>query len=92
MRKLKDEMKTVLKRILLRLAKSIPELKISAVEEKLVANQSSEEALSASQKDVVSLYFNVYAVRDDDREFGPLIVTEIRDSYDEVLDQIQYVC
>ena len=37
----------------------------------------------------VTLYFNVYVVRDEDKKFGPLIITEIRDSYSEVLEQIQ---
>ena len=37
----------------------------------------------------VTLYFNVYVVRDEDKKFGPLIITAIRDSYSEVLEQIQ---
>lgn len=88
MRDLKDEMAIVLKRILLRLAKSIPGLKISSVEEKVVLNRNLEMSLRALVKDV-TLYFNVNVIRVDGKKFGPLIITEIRDSYDEVLDQVQ---
>jgi hypothetical protein len=88
MRELKEEMTTVLKRILLRLAERIPNLKISSIEEKVVLSRNLEKALRALEQDV-TLYFNVYVIRDDDRKFGPLIINEIRDSYDEVLDQIQ---
>ena len=39
---------------------------------------------------MVTLYFNVHVVRDEDgTKFGPLIIEEIRNSYNEVLDQIQ---
>ena len=37
----------------------------------------------------ITLYFNVYVVRDYDKKFGPLVIQEIRDSYEEVLEQIQ---
>ena len=96
MRELKEEMRTVLKRILLRLADRIEGLKISNVEEKVVLSRHMLRALQnqadcfvgVGKKDV-ELYFNVYVVRDDDREFGPLIISEIRDSYELVLEQVQ---
>lgn len=37
----------------------------------------------------VSLYFNVHVIRDDRKRFGPIIIQEIRDSYGEVMEQIQ---
>jgi len=92
MRDLKDEMTTVLKRILLRLADSINGLKISSVEEKVVLSRRLEKLIrlrALQETKDVTLYFNVKVVRDDDRKFGPLIINEIRDSYDEVLDQVQ---
>mmetsp|Transcript_3682 Transcript_3682/g.6662 ORF Transcript_3682/g.6662 Transcript_3682/m.6662 type:complete len:659 (-) Transcript_3682:38-2014(-) len=88
MRDLKDEMKTVLKRILLRLADRIPGLRITEIEEKVVLNRNLLKTLRSLKKDV-TLYFNVHVVRDDDKKFGPLIIAELRDSYSEVLDQIQ---
>ena len=88
MRDLKDEMTTVLKRILLRLADRIPGLRIMEIEEKVVLNRNLLKALRSLKRDV-TLYFNVHVVRDDDKKFGPLIIAELRDSYDEVLDQIQ---
>ena len=83
---------TVLKRILLRLADSINGLKISSVEEKVVLSRRLEKLIrlrALQETKDVTLYFNVKVVRDDDRKFGPLIINEIRDSYDEVLDQVQ---
>ena len=91
MRDLKDEMKTVLKRILLRLADRIEGLKISNVEEKVVLSRNLLRALQEEcvGKQDVALYYNVHVVRDDDKQFGPLIIAEIRDSYGEVLEQVQ---
>ena len=40
------------------------------------------------EKDL-SLYYNVYVTRDENRKFGPLITSEMRKSYGEVLEQIQ---
>jgi hypothetical protein len=37
----------------------------------------------------VSLYFHMYVIRNNDKQFGPYIIHEIHDSYDEVLTQIQ---
>jgi len=88
MRVLKNEMVTVLKRILLRLSQNIPGLKISNIEELVTFNRNLEKALRALKKDV-TLYFDVYVVRVEGKEFGPLIIAEIRDSYEQVLDQIQ---
>jgi len=87
-RQLKDEMAIVLRRVLIRLSERIPGLKVKNVEEKVVMNRSLEKSLRALAKDV-TLYFNVNVVRDDDRQFGPLIIAAMRDSYDEVLTQIQ---
>ena len=70
-RGLKDEMKTVLQRILVRLAGEVPELKISSIEEKVLTNmqQRRERILRGKQ---VSIYYNVYVVRQDGIKFGPL--------------------
>mmetsp|Transcript_2146 Transcript_2146/g.3837 ORF Transcript_2146/g.3837 Transcript_2146/m.3837 type:complete len:204 (+) Transcript_2146:57-668(+) len=42
----------------------------------------------ALEKDI-SLSYNVYVVRDENKKFGPLIISEMRKSYVEVLEQIQ---
>ncbi|KAL7542893.1 hypothetical protein ACHAXR_012194 [Thalassiosira sp. AJA248-18] len=88
MRDLKDEMKTVLKRILIRLADQIPDLRITSVEEKVVLSRGLMNALRALEKDV-TLYFNVYVSRVDGKMFGPIIIQELKKSYDEVIQQIQ---
>ena len=53
--------------------------------------QQQREVLDERElSQTVTLYFNVYVVRDDEgTKFGPLIIEEIRNSYNEVLDQIQ---
>ena len=62
-------------------------LKISSVEEKVVMTRDLLRTRGLLKD--VTLYFNVNVIRDKDKKFGPLIIREIRDSYDEVLDQIQ---
>ena len=93
-REVKDEMTTVLKRVLLRLSDdnegSMEELIISNVEEKVMPvsiNDSSTSALRSATS--VTLYYNVYLVRNDEYKFGPIIINEIRNRYNEILDQIQ---
>ncbi len=87
-RNIKDEMKTVLKRVLVRLSERIPGLKITNVEEKAVFDHNLLRTPRALEKDL-TVYFNVYVLRDDEKKFGPLIIAELRDTYEEVLDQIQ---
>ena len=37
----------------------------------------------------ITIYYNVYVIKDESKKFGPLIINEIRDSFGEVLEQIQ---
>mmetsp|Transcript_21705 Transcript_21705/g.45857 ORF Transcript_21705/g.45857 Transcript_21705/m.45857 type:complete len:724 (-) Transcript_21705:324-2495(-) len=152
MRELKDEMKIVLKRILLRLAKRIEGLRISNVEETLpprrrrnkqrqreLLRQGAGRADDSHENDArigatnfnskkrknrrtttaittntnknnegtqqyrhdasssnsrvlardVSIYFNVYVFRVEGKKFSQLIILEMRQSYEEVIDQIR---
>ena len=79
---LTQELKTVMTRIILRLAESIQGLKITKVEEKVGGITDNSEGGK-------SVYYNVYALRDEKKKFSPLIIQAIRDSHDEVLKQIQ---
>ena len=95
-REVKDEMTTVLKRVLLRLSDdnegSMEELIISNVEEKVMpVSINDNNAASSSLRSATSLtlYYNVYLVRNDEYKFGPIIINEIRNRYNEILDQIQ---
>ena len=83
-----DEMTTVLKRVLLRLAERIPGLKISSVEEVTHLSTAPHRDLRVLKLDV-TVNFHVYVVMDEEKRFGPLIITELRDSYDEVIEQIR---
>jgi len=87
-RDIKDEILTVLKQILLRVADRISDLRISNVEEKVVMSRSLMKNRRSLEKDA-TFYFNAYVIRDEGKKFGPLIINEIRDSYDEVLEQIE---
>lgn len=119
-RDLKDEMTIVLKRILIKLAERLPELKITQVEEKAVLEDRKDRNLGKAMMNMirgggggegggegrgkkgreknnngrgllqdVTLYFNVFVVRVDGTRFGPMIIQELRDSYDDVIVQIQ---
>jgi len=91
----KDEMTTVLKRVLLRLSDdnegSMEELIISDVEEKVMPVDINDASSTSSLRSATSitLYYNVYLVRNDNYKFGPIIINEIRNRYNEILDQIQ---
>ena len=95
MRELKDEMTIVLKRILLRLADRIEGMKVSEVEERVVVTRNlgnRRKKVRQRHRDLkqdVTLYYNVYVLRDENIKFGPLIIRDIRDNYGEVLEQVQ---
>ncbi|KAL3817488.1 hypothetical protein ACHAXA_007078 [Cyclostephanos tholiformis] len=78
---LRDELKTVTTRVVLRLAEDIQGLKISKVEERAGGITDNPDGGK-------SMYFNIYAIRNKEKKFAPLIVQAIRDSYGEVVEQI----
>ena len=91
-------MKVVLRRILVRLSEQIDGLKITNIEERgspannrLLALRTQQ--LSSQERALlkdVSLFYNVHVVRSEDgTRFGPLIVSYMRDNFDEVMDEIQ---
>jgi hypothetical protein len=82
MMELKEEMETVLTRILLRLADRVEGLSVTNVEQTV---PKLEEAKIRGQ---ATVYFNVEIVRAEGSKFGPLIIQAVRDSYDELLEQI----
>lgn len=91
MRELKDEMKSVLKRMLLRLSEKIEGLQITQIEEVVVLQRERSLRRADARRYLrsESVYFNVYVVRDDDRKFGPIVIQYIRDNYDEVIEEIK---
>jgi hypothetical protein len=82
MGELERELKTVMTRIILRLAESIQGLKITKVEERAGGITDTSEGGK-------SVYYNIYAVRDENKKFAPLLIQAIRDSHDEMVEQIQ---
>lgn len=94
MSELKSEMKTVLTRILYQLMTSIDGLLITNIEQAAVLNTQETLALGgevggggASK----SVYFNVNAKRVEGEKLGPVIISAIRDNYDEILQEILLV-
>lgn len=85
MSELKSEMKTVLTRILYKLMTSIDGLLITNIEQAAVTQQAMAEEGEGSK----TVYFNVNANRVEDVKFGPIIISGIRDNYDEILHEIQ---
>lgn len=85
MSELKSEMKTVLTRILYKLMTSIDGLLITNIEQAAVTQQAMAEEGEGSK----TVYFNVNANRVEGVKFGPIIISGIRDNYDEILHEIQ---
>ncbi len=87
---IEKEMEIVFKRIILRLANKIDGMKVTKVEAaKLSLNLRRQLVLQRSLATEVTRFFHVYLVRDIGKHFGPSIINEIRDSYDDVLTQVQ---
>jgi hypothetical protein len=84
--KLKEELESVLKRILLRLAETVDGLKILSLEERVVSSLLNRRRALSSEE---ILYYNVHVLRVEGTKFGPTIISAVRDSYDEMLSQIQ---
>ena len=89
MSELKSEMKTVLTRILYQLMTSIDGLLITNIEQAAVLNTQETLALGdVGGGGSKSVYFNVNAKRVEGEKLGPIIISGIRDNYDEILQQI----
>lgn len=78
-----DTMMTVLEQMLRMLTERIPELRIPHVEERRGATPFAVAA------EGVTVYYDVYVVKDDETEFGPMIINELRETSDDVIEQIQ---
>jgi hypothetical protein len=88
-KELKGEMIAVLTSLLRRLAKGIPGLEVAEVKEKKVVVDRDLRRTPRFLERNVTLYFNVYVVRNETFDFGPLVIDALRDSYDEVLEEIR---
>jgi len=88
------EMTTIMTRVLFALEERILGLKILSVGEGDDAANNNNAARRATNDGrmgggVISAYYDVVVVRgDDDEEFGPVIIRELRESYDEILDEM----
>ena len=89
MSELKSEMKTVLTRILYQLMTSIDGLLITNVEQAAILNTQETQVLGEEGESSKSVYFNVHTKRVEGVKFGPIIISGIRDNYDEILQEIQ---
>ena len=90
MSELKSEMKTVLTRILYQLMTTIDGLLITNVEQAAILNTQETLALGEEgDESSKSVYFNVHTKRVEGVKFGPIIISGIRDNYDEILQEIQ---
>ncbi len=101
----KAEMLSALKRILLQLSEEIEELKVTNIEEKFMRKtRNLSKQKDAKKKMIMPLrtsnhpraleqnieaYFDVSVVYQAEVQFGPIIIKAIRDSYDEIISQIQ---
>lgn len=87
-------MTTIMTRVLFALEERILGLKILSVGEEDDAANNNNAARRATNDGrmgggVISAYYDVVVVRgDDDEEFGPVIIRELRESYDEILDEM----
>ncbi|KAL3817499.1 hypothetical protein ACHAXA_007089 [Cyclostephanos tholiformis] len=79
---LKEQMETILTRIMLRLADEVEGLSVTNVE------QTVPKSGQPNIRGQATAYFNVQTVHVEGSNYGPLIIQAVQDSYDELLDQI----
>ena len=86
----RDEMRTVLDRILEALEGRIPGLKVPYVEERAEPVLLADERVGAASLAPlagVSVYYTVYVVIEEGKDFGTMIIDELRNSREEVLEE-----
>jgi hypothetical protein len=86
---IKKEMEIVFKRIILRVAEKIEGMKVTEVEAFGSSRKLLQRLRERALENEVTMDFSVHIVRDDDKKFGPYIIQAIRDSYDEIISDIQ---
>lgn len=94
MRELKAEMLIVLKRILIDLMEQVSNLSITNIEENLVMTLMPQNRRRNANADEVinsgyNVYYDVTVVRQPNKEFGPIIIAGLRDSYDIIVQEIE---
>jgi hypothetical protein len=86
MRELKDEMRSVLMTIITMLAKNIPDMKLSSIEERVarrrLGNDKKEDDESITRELLRNseVLFDVNFIRVEGKKFGPLLIQGIKDS------------
>ncbi|KAL9182938.1 hypothetical protein ACHAXT_004217 [Thalassiosira profunda] len=86
----RGEMRTVLDRVLEALEGRIPGLKIPYVEERAEPVLLADErvgTVSLAPLAGVSVYYTVYVVMEEGKDFGATIIDELRNSQEEVLEE-----
>lgn len=88
MGQLHAEIKIVMQRIILLVAKDIEGLSVTKVEEKAVPMTYNDGHTALGYTSGKSVYYLVYVVLNEMRKFGPLLIQALRDGYNEVLEEI----
>ena len=86
-RALKDELLLILKRVVVELADRMDNLRITKVEEDFARNTG---VVSEDQRDAsLDIFFKITVVRIEGVDFPTILITWIRDSYDDVVGMIR---
>ena len=82
------EIKIVMQRILLLVAKDIEGLSVTKIEEKALPVIYNDGHNTLGYTTGKSIYYLVHVVLNEKTKFGPLLIQALRDGYNEVLEEI----
>lgn len=84
---LKNEMTTILNRILFALEERIGGFKVLDVEDN---EDKNTDPFSIGEEHVINMYYNVIIKGDNNTNFGPIVIEELRNSYGDILQEIPF--
>lgn len=88
MQQLHAEIKIVMQRIILLVAKDIEGLSVTKIEEKAIPMIYNDGHNTLGYTTGKSIYYLVHVVLNENRKFGPLLIQALRDGYNQVLEEI----
>lgn len=84
-----DEMMTVLRRVLSRVADQIPGMRIASLERVTGNRKLGGVVAGRALAREVAFNYNVNVISEENKQWGELIIQELRDTYEEVLEDIR---
>jgi hypothetical protein len=87
MSNLKDELRKVLKDVVMQLAQRVSDMEISSIDQSTTIFIEDDEGGGDEDQDI-DIYYDVKIVKVPDQEFAPLVIQEVIDSYQNMVEDL----